>query len=319
MVKLGDFQSDTLRDSIESGWTLIGALAKVSSNTMKNPVKFFAHPQVKQLPTKKAIEVRKDTPLSTDVIHQKFTEINDVFEVKCRYTVEDVKNSKWDISETRVEDMCDEVLRIVKTVYNPNAGTGLFYKTITGWTNNDEIDKMSQVLVRTLTLTLTRIKSEDTTVFKGYGGVLAYDTSASTGDNKPASDYTYTEAYDVNWAGGFKQIPEAIDVAANGAHVPVWFTGLYGGRFNCMMNIKKADFTDTGSEQIPSLGKVQSDGETAEIVFLWNVTNTEGTPATLTASITLQVISFDPVHNLDDLSKFRLVANVVKPPAYALT
>lgn len=316
---MGSFAADTLRDSIESDWALTGALAKTSSNTMKNPVKFFAHPQVKQLPTKKAVEVRKETPLSTDVIHQKFTEVNDVFEVKCRYTVEDVKNSKWDIAETRVEDMCDEVLRIVKTVYNPNNGTGLFYKTITGWQNNDEIDKVSQVLIRTMRLTLTRIKSEDTTVFKGYGGVLAYDTSESTGDDKPASDYTYTEAFDVQWTGGFRQIPEGTDVTANGAHVPVWFTGLYGGRFNCMMNIKKADFTDTGSEQIPSLGKIQNNLEAAEIVFLWSVTNTESTPATLTASVPLQVISLEPAHDLDDLSKFRLVANVIKPPTYALT
>lgn len=316
---MGSFQSDTLRDIIESNWALTGALAKVSSNTMKNPVKFFAHDQVKQIETKKSIEVKKETPLSTDVIHQKFTEINDVFTVMCRYTVEDVKNSKWDISEGRMEDMNDEVLRIIKLTYNPNTGTGVYYKTITSWVNKDEIDKISQVLIRTMTLTLTRIKSEDTTVFKGYGGVLSYDTSASTGDDKPAADYIYTEAYDVQWVGGFRQIPEATDVTANGAHVPVWFTGLYSGRFNCMMNIKKADFTDTGSEQIPSLGQIQNNGESAEIVFTWVVTNTESTPSTLTASITLQVVSLEPVHNLEDLSKFRLVANVIKPPTYALT
>ena len=125
---MGSFQSDSLRDSIESGWSLAGALSKTTSNTMKNAVKFFAHPQVKQIETKKSIEVKKITPLSTDIIHQQFTEVNDVFEIKCRYTVEDVKNSKWDISEGRVEDMCDEVLRIIKTVYNPHNGTGSFYK-----------------------------------------------------------------------------------------------------------------------------------------------------------------------------------------------
>lgn len=316
---MGDFQSDTLRDSIESGWALTGALAKTTTNTMKNAVKFYAHPQVKQIETKKAIQVRKDTPLSTDVIHQKFTEVNDVFEIRCRYTVEDVKNSKWDIAEARVEDMCDEVLRIVKTVYNPNTTTGLFYKTITGWVNNDELDKLNQVLIRTMRLTLTLIKSEDTTVFKGYGGVLSFDTSASQGDAKPAADYIYTEAYDVQWTGGFRQIPELIDGTSSTDREAVYFTGGYGGRFNCMMKIKKADFTDSGTEQIPTLGELMTTGETPEVVFTWVQTNTEGTPATLTSSITMKMVSLEPAHDLDDLSKFRLVGEIIKPPVYVLT
>lgn len=316
---MGDFQADTLRDSIQSGWGLSGALSKTATNIMKNPVKFFAHPQVKQIETKKAIQVRKDTPLSTDIIHQKFTEVNDVFEVKCRYTVEDVKNSKWDIAESRIEDMCDEVLRIVKTVYNPNTGTGLYYKSMTGWDNNDELDKVSQVLIRTMKLTLTRIKSENTSVFKGYGGVLSFDTSASTGDSLPAADYIYTEAYDVQWTGGFKQISELVDTTSVGARVPIYFTGGYGGRFNCTMNMKKADFTDAGTEQFPSIGNLLTSGEVSDAVFLWAVTNTESTAATLTSTLYLRVISFEPKHDLDDLSKFRLVAEITRPPTYALT
>ena len=288
---------------------------------MKNPVKFYAHPQVKQIETRKAVEVRKSTPLSTDIIHQKFTEVNDVFEVKCRYTVEDVKNSKWDTAEARVEDMCDEVLRIVKTVYNPNTATGIYFKTMTGWANNDELEKINQVLVRTMKLTLTQIKSEDTTVFKGYGGVLTFDTSASQGDSKPAGDYAYTEAYDVQWTGGFRQTSELIDGASTATAIrePILFTGGYGGRFNCMMRMKKADFTDSGTEQIPTLGDLMTTGETPEVVFLWAVTNTEGTAATLTTSITMKVTSLEPVGDRNDLSKFRLVGEIFKPPTYALT
>lgn len=318
---MGTFQADTLRDSIESGWALTGALGTSSTGIMKNPVKFYAHPQVKQIETRKAVEVRKSTPLSTDIIHQKFTEVNDVFEVKCRYTVEDVKNSKWDTAEARVEDMCEEVLRIVKTVYNPNTATGVYFKTMTGWTNNDELEKINQVLVRTMKLTLTQIKSEDTTVFKGYGGVLTFDTSASQGDSKPAGDYAYTEAYDVQWTGGFRQTSELIDGASTATAIrePILFTGGYGGRFNCMMRMKKADFTDSGTEQIPTLGDLMTTGETPEVVFLWAVTNTEGTPATLTTSITMKVISLEPVGDRNDLSKFRLVGEIFKPPVYALS
>jgi hypothetical protein len=316
---LGTFSADTLRDSIESGWTLTGALAKTSTSTMKNPIKFFAHPQVKQIPTKKAIEVRKTTPLSADIIHQKFTEVRDVFEIKCRYTVEDVKNSKWDISEARVEDMCEEVNRIVKTVYDPNTGTGVYFVSNSGWTNNDDITSISQVLIRTMNLTLTRIKSEDTTVFKGYGGVLSFDTSESTGDSLPASDYTYTEAYDVQWTGGFKQLPELVDGTTSTDREPVWFTGGYSGRFNCTMQMKKADFTDSGTEQIKSIGNVLNSGEVADVTFLWAVTNTEGTAATLISSIPMRVISLEPTVDREDLSKFKLIGQITKPPTYSLS
>ena len=314
---MGDFEADTLRDSIESGWALTGALAKTTTTIMKNPVKFFAHPQVKQIQTKKAIQVAKITPVSSDVIHAKFTEVRNVFEIKCRYTVEDVKNSKWDTSEQRVEDMCNEVVRIVKTVYNPNGGTGDFYVSNGGWINNDELNTQSQVLIRTMNLTLTRIKSETTTVFKGYGGVLAFDTSESGGDDLPASDYTYTEAFDVQWAGGFPQIVEYIDGTTSTDRQGVYFTGGYKGRFNCMMNVKKADWTNSGTEQFPAIGNLMTTGETPEVVFTWVVTDSASN--TLTATITLKVISIDPTHNLEDLSKFKLIAEVIKPPTYALT
>jgi hypothetical protein len=316
---MGTFQADTLRDSIESGWSLSGALAKTASTTMKNPVKFYAHPQVKQIETKKAIEVIKNTPLSNDTIRATQTDVNDVFEVSCRYTVEDVKNSKWDISEARIEDMCDEVLRIVKTIYDPSAGTGTFFRSITNWRNDDDISKISQVLKRTMTLTLFRIKSEETTVFEGYKGVLVYDTSASDGDDKPAGDYTYTEAHDVQWTGGFAQIPEIVDEGGDGEHVPMYFTGSYSGRFNCKMNVKKADFTDTGSEQIHIMGNPLLNGEVAEMYFLYSMTNTEATPATITASIPLRVLSLEPMFDLESISSFRLIAQISSPPTYTIT
>lgn len=316
---MGDFQADTLRDSIESNWALTGALAKTTSNTMKNAVKFFAHPQVRQVETRKAIEVVKETPLSTDTIHPRRTVVQDTFNVTCRYTVEDVKNSKWDVSEKRIEDMCDEVLRIVKTVYNPSAGTGTFFQTTSAWRKDDNLSKTNQVLIRILTLTLFKVKSEDTTVFHGYTGALVYDTSLSTGDDKPASDYDYSEVFDVQWTGGYAQIDELVDESGNGELVPVWFTGRYGGRFNCKMNMKKADFTDTGSEQIHRIGEPQANGEVGDVVFIYSVTNLESSPATMSVSIPVRIISIEPSSPTEDLTTFTLIGTMRKPPTYVLS
>jgi len=317
---MGDYQADTLRDTLKTNWALTGGLAKSGTSGNKGqPVYFMAHPQIPSKEHRKAVIVRKLTPLENVISHAKFDEINDVFEIQVYYVVGGISLKTYDNSEKDREDMTDEVLRILKTIYNPLTTTGVFFRSTQVWKNDDNVTTKDQVLKSTLTFTLTRIKSGNTTVFKGFGGVLSFDTSLSNGDSKPASDYVYTEAYDVKWVGGFKQIPELTDVTSQGEHVPVWFTGGYNGRFNCMINIKKEDWTDSGTEQFPSIGNPLLSGEVADVVFLWVVTNTEGTPATLTATITLRVISIEPAHDLEDLSKFQLIAQITKPPTYALT
>lgn len=317
---MGDYQADTLRDTLKTNWALTGDLAKSgTAGNVGQPVYFMAHPQIPSKEHRKAVIVRKLTPLENVVSHAKFDEVNDVFEIQIYYVVAGISLATYDNSEKDREDMTDEVLRILKTVYNPLTTTGTYFRTNQAWKNDDDVTSKDQVLKSTLSFTLTKIRSADTTVFKGYGGVLSYDTSASTGDDKPSGDYIYTEAYDVKWVGGFKQIPELTDVTAQGEHVPVWFTGAYNGRFNCMINMKKADWTDTGSEQFPIIGNPLTNGEIADVVFLWVVTNTESSPATLTATIALRVISIEPAHDLEDISKFQLICQITKPPTYALT
>jgi len=315
---MGDFQADTLRDTIESNWALTDHLSKTASNTMQNPVEFFAHSQVKDIELRKAVVVRKITPLQSDIIHPNFTEVVDVFEVTNRYTVTDVTDSNWDSDEADVEDMCDEVTRIIKTVYDPQTGTGTFYRTTFQWRNDDDITTKNQVLKRVLTLSLVKIVSDSTSVYNGFGGVLAFDTSASTGSNKPGSDYTFTEAYRVQWAGGFRQIPEIIDENSNGEHVPVWFTGGYNGRFNCEMTLKEED-VGTGTHQFPTIANVDSLGEVNDVVFLQTNTNTKGTPTTLTTTISMRVISLEPVYDVEDLLRIRVVGQITKPPTMTVT
>lgn len=315
---MGDFQADTLRDSIEAGWSLTDQLSKAGSTTMQNPVEFFAHDQVKDIELRKAVVVKKTTPLQSDIIHPKFTEVTDVFEITCRYTVPDVTDVNWDSDEEDVEDMCDEVTRIIKTVYDPQTPTGTFFRSTFQWKNSDDLTQTSQVLKRVLTLTLIKIVSQSTSVYNGFGGVLAFDTSASTGTSKPGTDYTFTEAYRVQHVGGFRQIGELIDQNPNGEHVPVWFTGGYNGRFNCEMALKEEDI-GTGTHQIPTIGNPDTFGEVNDVVFLWTSTNTKGTPTTLTNSISMRVISLEPIYDTEDIARIRLIGQITKPPTMVIT
>jgi len=99
---MGDSEADTLRDSIESAWDLTGALVKTESATVQNPVKFFAHSLIKHTEAKRAVIVRKLTPIASNKNHTEFKEITDVYEVICRYSVDDTSETAWDLSVQRI-------------------------------------------------------------------------------------------------------------------------------------------------------------------------------------------------------------------------
>jgi hypothetical protein len=313
------YLADTLRDTLYNNWALAAPLRKSGTAGEKGqPVYFYAHTQIPAKEARKAVIVRKTSPLENVITHPKFEEVSDTFEITCYYVNQGGSLETYDVSETNIENMADEVLRILKTVYNPINGTGTFYRSNQVWQNRDDLTQLTQVLQRVLTFTLTKVRSGLTTVFKGYGGVLAFDTSESTGDSLPVSDYTYTEAYDVNWTGGYGQIEEPIDQNPNGEHIPAFFTSRYDGRFNCTMSMKKAD-VGTDTHQLPTIGGIRSIGEVSEVVFLWSMTNTEPTPATLTASIKVRILSIEPNISLEDIAKVRLVGKIITPPTLIIS
>ncbi len=313
------YQADILRDTLYANWGLSAPLAKSGTSGAKGqPVYFYAHSQILAKESRKAVIVRKLTPLENVISHPKFDEVSDIYEITCYYVNQGISPATYDISEANIEDMEDEVLRILKTVYDPLNGNGTFFRSNQIWQNRDNLTETSQILQRVLTFTLTKIRSGLTTVFKGYGGVLAFDTSESSGDSLPASDYTYTEAFDVNWIGGYRQIEELVDETSNGFHIPIFFTGAYDGRFNCTMSLKKADI-GSGTHQLNTIGGLRTTGEVPSIVYLWSVTTTESTPSTLTASIKVKILSIEQMMNTEDIAKVRLIGRVITPPTLTLS
>ena len=325
---MGDFGADTLRDSIESAWALTGRLLKVGSetDTMKETVQFFAHPQVIAAGEyTKAVEVKK---VNTDekenvVTHPRFFEHHDNYEIMCRYRVVGGDETLYDIAEQDVEDMTEEVERIVKTVYDPSAGTGVFWTTTRTWSIEDALGSDSRFeLKRTLHLQLTRIKSRSSEVFQGYGGVLSFDVSASVADSKPAGDYIYTEAFNVSLQEGFRQEAEMTTDTTHGLAVPVHFTGQFSGRFSCQIYAKSSDLDATPDDatKLDNIYKIQASspltGETPEIVFLHATTDTGVT--TLTTSTTVKITSITKSVDDENLVTLNLVGDVIRPTVWSV-
>jgi len=320
---MGNFQADTLRDSIVAGWALTGTMAKAGSAASGvYPVYILAHTQTKieEIATRKAVEVRKLTPLENIITHPRFQVINDVFEIACYYELPDSDETIWDNAEADIEDICEEVVRIVKTVYDPSAGTGEFFTTNREWRNLDDLRRAGDpILKRVLLLTLSRIQSDSTEVFTGgFGGVLSLDISATTADSKPGADHIYTEAYNVITSQGYEVIPELVRGGTATSGVPDYFSGGFSGEFTCEMYATKDDTNSSTIESVDNIYKLQTDGELAEITFLHAVDNTEGTPVTFTESIPLLITKISKTAEDKELVVFTLEATIQEPTTYTV-
>lgn len=312
-------QAETIKNAIESGWGLTGLLDKASTIIMTEIVRFFDRDQVLGNEVSKAIVVRKvNDDLDENIIrHPKFMEVTDVYTITVYYRVTDVSAVNFSTAMTNIEEMAKEVQRIIRTLYDPLAGIGTYFVTRSFWSRNDFVEQAQPELRRTLQLELTQIKSGSTEVFKGYGGVLAFDTSESVADSKDAADYTYTEAYDIEIEEGFKSIDYLTNDVTYGQNTPQWFTGKFGGTFRCEMYLKQSDVNASTVERLHKIYRIQANAplikELPTIALLHAETNTEGTVKTLTTTSYIRVSNIRKLSQVEQLTRYYLNGVIIKP------
>lgn len=309
------FAADTLRDTIETNWGLSGELSKTATGTMKETVKFYAWPQIEGTHFTKAVEVIKTNEEQDENVtaHPQFNEISDTYIINCRIRLTDVQFTTRDTIEGQIEDMAAEVVRILKTVYQPSSSTGAFFAAKRGWEINDSYKSEQPELIRTLRFTLTKITSNETEVFQtGFGGVLVFDTSASTGDSKPVSDYTYAEVYNTEFEEGSPVVGIMTRNSSSSTGEQVWFREKFQGLFIGEMMAKKSDMNTATLESLDNIYKAQASGELGTVVLLGSMDNTEGSPATLTMSIKMHIINMKLMGRAEDLVRIRMTGRIIE-------
>jgi len=317
---MGDYGADTLRDSIESGWALTGRLAKTAAADMKETVKFFARQQIIGNEWTKAVEVRKiNTAASENEIeYPDYIEKRDVFEVTCRYRLKGSNETQFNEAEQDIEDMTEEVRRIVKTVYSPSAGNGVFHTATWNWRNRDDFNGSKPELIRTLILTLLNVISKSDEVFSGFGLVLTFDVSESANmDSAPAGDYVYTEAHNVQISEGFTVTEALYKNNTNGARIPRLGVGRFRGTFSARIFTKKSDI-DSTAEKLNRIYLLQANGQHVEAALLHQTTNTEGTPATLSATSYAKITDMSMSTNDTNLVQYTISGRLIKPTVQAV-
>lgn len=276
----------TLKNILFGNWGLTGELNKElegsGSTLMDEVVQFFDRLQVIGNETTKAVIVEKINAEGNEglIQHPNFNELTDTYEITVRYRVVDVNATNYSDSLDFVEQMAGEVVRILKTEYNPSSTQNVYFQTMNNWLNLD-VDKGNQRdLRRQLRFTLTTITSDDPDVYTGFGGVLVFDGPSSSADNDDdLVNYTFAAVKNIDCDEGFSQIPTLTKDTTPGVGVPLLMRGQFSGRFSALMYAEKSNILGSTAEKLKNIYRLQTIkpliGQNAEIVLLRTNTNTE--------------------------------------------
>jgi len=309
------FSADTLRDFIENNWNLSGRLSKTGTDNMKEIVFFYAYPQVIGNETSKAVIVQKINALENEMIvqHPNFNEVSDIFEIEVRYRTFDVQQDSRDLAFSDLEDMGDEITRILKLLFNPGNDTGIYFTVRRDWQRLDDYLTSAQPdLRRKLRFTLTTLTSDSPEVYTGFGGVLVYDRSQGTG-NQPGSDFEYSEVENVRQSGGTKVAKLLTRARRN---IPQRFSTRYDGQFIFETKAKSGDI-DSTTNFLNQIGIMLSNDEHPEVFLIQSVNN--GSGDTLNQSTRMVIINFEQIYDVEELVAFRLTGDVFQPPVFTKT
>ena len=134
-------------------------------------------------------------------------------------------------------------------------------------------------------------------------GTLTFVIATSVGDNPPASDYTYTNVFDVDLDVGYKDIEEGYTAS----HIPLHFSGSLTGNFICSILVKNADLGST-DDKLNKLPKLRSNGQKPIVSFSY--ANKTSDDTTITSTFLSEVDSVKMRYTTTEGAVFQLIARL---------
>lgn len=310
------YEADTLMQNFILNWTLSGErLAKQDTALITVPIRFYAHHQQPGDLWLHAIEIVKQSSLSVKRSTEFFTREEDEFEIHILVKREGTDKGAWDQSEADVEDIEDEVERIIKLNFDPLGGLGIWFTSDGVWQNRDKLEENEPYLHRVFVLRLSRILPRKTTAFITYKKGVLIDVSASQGTGLPGTDYQYTEVFNVNARSGFSDFEVVTNDETDGRGIPWHYSGRFNGTIVMESYLKETDL-GSGSHLFNQIWKKLATGEQPEVVFLRTFNNNNGKVLTITQTIIfLDFQEIDPPH---DQFRVQLLGKIIKPGTYVV-
>jgi hypothetical protein len=295
---------------------------------MKEIVQIFDHPVIEGNEPTKVVTIDKATQEEQEGIfeHPNYTEVYDDYIIDVRYRVKDVQPIVYSQAISDLQEITQEVVRILKLRFDPANGVGTYFTIRKDWTILDHRDGYQIDLRRQLRVRLWQLKSEEPEVFLGFAGLLTFDVSESEGDNPPAGDYIYTELRNVTIVEGFAQIARLTKDQSKGVGVPLLTRGRFSGTFTALLQAKRSDVHQNVSpttNQISQIGQVQTVasiiGQVPEVAFIHATANTETVPVTLNTTSFFRVEQIEKIDGDAEILAYQLRGKLTRPTVYNLT
>lgn len=313
------YEAETLKNILFANWSLIGRLAKTDTPNTKRPVFFFSREQIKDKIESKSLEVIKSTPLTTQKNTEFYTNETDEFLLRWTYKLQGTTRADWDISESDTELAEIEINSILKTVYDPQNGVGVFFTSDLVWSDNDQINQgeSDPYIVRELRLSLTRIISRNPDVFNTFDRGVFFDVSESSNmDNVPGADFNYVEVFDITSTQGHRV--RELDVTSNpdGVGIPIFYAGRFSGLIMMKSYFSAADIGNDASK-LNQIYRRQQNGEliTAAIIQSYSNNNSQIYTETTLCLIT-EIRKPNPAAKLKE---WEITAKIIKPTIESIT
>lgn len=317
------FQADTLLQIFQTNWSLTAnrvTLANTAAATgKKRPIIIFAREQVADKIQTKSIEIIKQSPLISQEIDEFLTTEIDEFLIRGRYKLQGISKDAWDISESDVEDIEEEINRIIKITFNPQNGTNIFFTSSLNWKNKDDINtgNSDPVAIRELTLRLTRIISRATTVFDSFQRGVIFDLSESSNmDSPPAGDVTYSEVHDVSATEGYRDKEVQVTDHPDGPGIPLFFAGGFGGILT-MQSYFDSNEVGLKTANLNKIYKRQSNGEKANVAILRTYTNNNS--ETLNLLTIIRVLEIKLIEPKSQPLQWQILGKIITPTTMTVT
>jgi len=313
------YEAETLKNILFTNWSLTGRLAKTGTPNTKRPVFFFSREQIDDKIESKSLEVIKETPLTTQKNTEFYTNETDVFLLRWTYKLQGTTAADWDVSESDTELAETEINEILKTVYDPQNGVGVFFTSDLVWSDNDKINEgeADPYIVRELRLTLTRIISRNPKVFNTFDrGVFFIVSESSNMDNPPGADFDYTEVYDITGTQGHRVVELDVTENPDGVGIPLFYAGRFTGLI-MMKSYFSADDIGNDASKINQIYRRQQNGEliTAAIVQTYSNNNSQIYTETTLCLIT-EIRKPSP---MSALKTWEITGRIIKPTIEVIT
>lgn len=316
------YEADTLLQLFKLNWGLTDpkVVLEGTANAVGKirPIRIFAHEQISDKIQTKSIEIIKQSPLITRDVDEFLTTETDEFLFRGYYKLQGTSKGPWDISESDMEDIEEEIERIIGITFNPQNGTNIFFTISYNWQNKDSINvKQDPIIVRELRIRLTRLFSRATTVFDSFQRGVFFDLSASSNmDTPPGGDVNYTEVFNVAMNEGFREKEVQVTDHPDGPGIPLFYSGGFSGIITLDAYFRSSE---VGAEtaDLNQIHLRQNNGEKAEVALVRTHTNNNSQTITLTTIIRVEQIKLTEPKS--SLLQWQILAKIIKPTTMVIT